>query len=101
VAVQEVDGDREMLQYPAGRTYSMVGVDLYWSRRLLPRPWSSAALIPNNFLRSFEGISSGPIHFAHRIGSIWSVWVGPRTASPALSRWVVGCTQRPDAKKKI
>jgi hypothetical protein len=53
VAVQEVDGDREMLQYPAGRTYSMVGVDLYWSR-LPPRPRSSAALIPNYFLGSSE-----------------------------------------------
>jgi hypothetical protein len=30
VAVQEVDGDREMLEYPASRTCSMVGVDLYW-----------------------------------------------------------------------
>jgi hypothetical protein len=53
VAVQEVDGDQEMLEYPADRTCFMVGVDLYWSH-LPPGARSSTALSSNYFRRSSE-----------------------------------------------
>jgi hypothetical protein len=51
--VQEVDGDREMLEYTAGMTYFRVGVDLYWSHLPLGAR-SSAALSSNYFRRSSE-----------------------------------------------
>jgi hypothetical protein len=74
-----------------GEERVMVGI------RLGERPRETGAgWVPVRAKRC-KGISSGPTHFGHRIGPIWSIWLGPRTASPVLSGWVVGCTQRPDA----